>query len=90
MISTKGYWIYHVHNLELTVNKLKVKGLNCNIESFSQPKPKLNGLLFLSDFVIKSKTIPYAKNLLDVIKIEGFRYYVSLVLNMGYYHIQLS
>ena len=31
-MSKKGDWKDHVQNLELTVNKLKVKGLNCNIE----------------------------------------------------------
>ena len=32
LIITKGDWKYHVQNLELTLNKLKVKGLKCNIE----------------------------------------------------------
>ena len=33
LISTKVYWKYHVHNLELTLNKLKLKGLSCNIKN---------------------------------------------------------
>ena len=32
LILTKGYWTYHVNKLELTLNKLKVKGLKYNIE----------------------------------------------------------
>ena len=32
-ILTKGGWRYHVHKLELTLNKLKEKGLTFNIES---------------------------------------------------------
>ena len=32
-ILTKGDWIYHVHKLELMINKLKGKGLKCNIEN---------------------------------------------------------
>ena len=32
LILTKGYWTYHLQNLELTRNKLKGKGIKCNIE----------------------------------------------------------
>ena len=32
LILTKGDWTYHVQELELTLNKLKEKGNNCNIE----------------------------------------------------------
>ena len=32
LVLTKGYWKDHVHKLELTLNKPKVKGLKCNIE----------------------------------------------------------
>ena len=34
LILTKVYWTDHVHNLELTLNKLKGKGLKCNIEKY--------------------------------------------------------
>ena len=32
LILTKSDWIYHVQKLELSLNKLKGKGLKCNIE----------------------------------------------------------
>ena len=32
LISTKGYWKYHVQKLELSLNKLKEIGLKWNIE----------------------------------------------------------
>ena len=32
LILTKGYWTYHLQNLELTRDKLKGKGIKCNIE----------------------------------------------------------
>ena len=32
LILIKGYWTYHLHNLELKRNKLKGKGIKCNIE----------------------------------------------------------
>ena len=32
LILTKGDWRDHVKNMELTLNKLKEKGLKCNIE----------------------------------------------------------
>ena len=32
VIFTKGYWTDHVQKLELTLNKLKEKGLKFNIE----------------------------------------------------------
>ena len=32
LILTKGYWKYHVHKLELSLNKLKEIGLKWNIE----------------------------------------------------------
>ena len=33
-IRTKKDWIDHIHKLELTLNKLKEKGLKCNIEKY--------------------------------------------------------
>ena len=32
LILTKVYWTDHLHNIELTRNKLKGKGIKCNIE----------------------------------------------------------
>ena len=34
LILTKGYWTDHIQKLELTLNKLKGKGLKCNIENY--------------------------------------------------------
>ena len=34
LIPTKGDWTDHIHNLELTLNKLNEKGLKCNIERY--------------------------------------------------------
>ena len=31
-ILAKGYWTDHIHNIELTLNKIKEKGLKCDIE----------------------------------------------------------
>ena len=42
LVLTKGYWKDHVQKLELTLNKLKEKGLKCNIENISSYKPKWN------------------------------------------------
>ena len=33
-VFTKGDWKDHVHTLELILGKLKVKGLQCNIEEY--------------------------------------------------------
>ena len=46
LILAKGYWKDHVHNLELTLNKLKEKVLKCNIEKsfFGQTKTEYLGL----------------------------------------------
>ena len=40
LILPKGYCTYHLHDLELTQNKLKGKGIKCNIEKslFGQTK----------------------------------------------------
>ena len=40
LIPTKGYWNDHVHKLELTLNKMKEKGLKFNIEIKILDKPK--------------------------------------------------
>ena len=32
-ILTKKYWTNYLHKLELTINKLKDKGLKCNIKN---------------------------------------------------------
>ena len=42
LILTKGDWIDHVQKLELTLNKLKEKGLKCNIERSLFVKTKCN------------------------------------------------
>ena len=62
--------------------------------SFAQPKPKTNHVRFISDFrslnmqlKCKPYTMPNINEML--LKLEGFHYYTSLDLNMGYYHIQL-
>ena len=34
LILTKGYWTDHIQNLELALNRLKGKGLKCNIEKY--------------------------------------------------------
>ena len=41
LILTKGDWTDHVQNLELTLNKLKGKGLKCNIENYFFRKTKM-------------------------------------------------
>ena len=40
LILTKRYWAYHLQNLGLTRNKLKGKGVKCNIDKslFGQTK----------------------------------------------------
>ena len=43
---TKGYWIYHVHELELTLKKLKEIGLKCNIENYFFGKSEMEYLGF--------------------------------------------
>ena len=45
MILTKTDWTYHLHRLELTINKLKEKVLKCNIENsfFEQTEMKYLG-----------------------------------------------
>ena len=46
LILTKGGWTYHVQKLELTLNKLKVKGLKCNIEKSFFGKTEMEYLGF--------------------------------------------
>ena len=41
-ILTKVNWTDHIQNLELKLNKMKGKGLKCNIEKLSLDKPKWN------------------------------------------------
>ena len=43
-ILTKGDWTDHVHKLELTLNKLNEKGLQCNIEKFFFTKTEMEYL----------------------------------------------
>ena len=46
LILTKGDWIDHVQKLELTLNKLKEKGLKCNIENSFLGQTKMEYLDF--------------------------------------------
>ena len=60
--------------------------------SFAQPRPKTNWEHFLNDFInlnkkIKRKPYPIPKINKMLWKFEGFQYYTSLDLNVGYYHI---
>ena len=41
LVLTKRYWTYHVQNMEVTLNKLNVKGLQCNIENSFFGKTKM-------------------------------------------------
>ena len=53
LILTKGDWTEHVHNLELTLNKLKGKGITFNIERslFRQTEVEYIGLGVTQDGV---------------------------------------
>ena len=42
LILTKRYYTYHVQKLGLTLNKLKGKGLKCDIKIISSDRPKWN------------------------------------------------
>ena len=42
LVSTKGYWNDHVQKLELKLNQMNEKGLECNIEKSFFGKPKCN------------------------------------------------
>ena len=44
LVLTKVDWKYHIHNLELTLNKLKEKLLKCNIEKSFFGKPEMEDL----------------------------------------------
>ena len=46
LILPKGYWTDHSHNLELTQNKLKGKGIKCNIEKSLFGQAKMECLVF--------------------------------------------
>ena len=46
MVLTKGYWTDHVHELELTINKLKEKGPKYNIENSFFRKTEMEYLGF--------------------------------------------
>ena len=46
LMLTKGDWTDHVQNLELTLNKLKGKGLKCNIEKSFFGKTEMEYLGF--------------------------------------------
>ena len=44
LILTKGDWIDHVQNCEFTINKLKGKGLKCDIEKYFLGQIKMENL----------------------------------------------
>ena len=46
LILSKGYWTYHLHDLELTQNKLKGKVIKCNIEKLLFGQTKMECLVF--------------------------------------------
>ena len=66
LILTKGYWTYHIHKLELTLNKLKEKVLKCNIEKsfFGRTKMEYLGLWVTRDIVEPiNRNIEYITNM---------------------------
>ena len=46
LILTTGYWTYHLHKLELILNKLKGKVLKCNIEELFLGQTEMEYLSF--------------------------------------------
>ena len=46
MILIRGYWTAHLHNLLLTQNKLKGKGIKCNVEKSLFGQTKMECLVF--------------------------------------------
>ena len=46
LILTKGYWTYHLQNLELKRNKLKVKVIKCNIKRSLFGQTEMEWLVF--------------------------------------------
>ena len=46
LVLTKEDWTYHVQKLESTLNKLKKKGLKCNIEGALFVKTEIEYLVF--------------------------------------------
>ena len=62
--------------------------------TFAKPKPKSNQVRFLSDFRNINKQLKKKPDLMPkinkiLLKLYGFKYTMSVVLNKGYYHIQL-
>ena len=62
---------------------------------FSQNRPKMNQVCFLSDFrhlnkQLKCKLYPMTKINEILLKVEGLRCSVSLNVNMVYYHIRIG
>ena len=55
LILTKVEWTYHIQKLELTLNKVKVKGLKCNIEKSFFGQIKMEYLVFwVTSYGVKS------------------------------------
>ena len=46
LVLTRGYWKYHVHKLELTLNKLNEKVIKYNIENYFSGQTKMEYLGF--------------------------------------------
>ena len=55
MISTKIYWKYHVHKLELTLKKLKESEPKFNIENYFSGKNEMIYLVFLGNRYYRDK-----------------------------------
>ena len=57
---------------------------------FAHPQKKINKVIFLSDFrkkkELKLKPHPMP-TIIFLLKLEGLKYFISLDLNMRYYHI---
>ena len=63
LILTKGDWTYHVQKLELTLNKMKEKGIKCNIEHYFFGKTKMKHLGF---WVTRNGGKPINKNMEEI------------------------
>ena len=71
LILTKGYWADHIQRLELTLNKLKVKGLKCYIERSFFRQTKME---YLGFWVTRNGVKPINKNI-EAIKKYGATYF---------------
>ena len=60
LIITKGDWADHINRIELTHNKLKEKGLRCNIERYFFGK---NEMEYLGFWVTRNGAKPTNRNI---------------------------